>query len=95
MQLTFGNMTIELNIFYSCKKHGTKEEDELMKDYLIELHMEKLVKECWRSFFKTWWSNFQWMDWSLEDQRRNSIFEVNEMAFRHEESENQEAWYAQ
>ena len=46
MQLTFGNMTVELNIFHSCKKHGTKEEDELMKDYLIELHMEKLVKEC-------------------------------------------------
>ena len=46
MQLTFGKMTIELNIFHSCKKHGTKEEDELMKDYLIELHMEKLVKEC-------------------------------------------------
>ena len=22
MQLTFGNMTIELNIFHSCKKHG-------------------------------------------------------------------------
>ena len=30
MQLTFGNMTIELNIFHSCKKHGTKEEEELM-----------------------------------------------------------------
>ena len=30
MQLTFGNMTIEMNIFHSCKKHGTKEEEELM-----------------------------------------------------------------
>ena len=45
MQLTFGNMTIELNIFYSCKKHGTKEEEELKEAYLIELPMEKLVKE--------------------------------------------------
>ena len=40
MQLTFGNMTIELNIFHSCKKHGTKEEEEFMKAYLIELSME-------------------------------------------------------
>ena len=45
MQLTFGNMTIELNIFHSCKKHGTKEEDELMEAYLIKLPMEELVKE--------------------------------------------------
>ena len=40
MELTFGNMTIELNIFHSCKKHGTKEEEEFMKAYLIELSME-------------------------------------------------------
>ena len=40
MQLTFGNMTIELNIFHSCKKHGTKEEEKFMKAYLIELSME-------------------------------------------------------
>ncbi|RVW76607.1 hypothetical protein CK203_048711 [Vitis vinifera] len=45
MQLTFGNMTIELNIFHSCKKHGTKEEEELKEAYLIELPMEELVKE--------------------------------------------------
>ena len=44
MQLTFGNMTIELKKFHSCKKHGTKDE-ELMKAYLIELPMEELVKE--------------------------------------------------
>ncbi|RVW23716.1 hypothetical protein CK203_097855 [Vitis vinifera] len=40
MQLTFGNMTIELNIFHSCKKHGTKEEEELKEAYLIELPMK-------------------------------------------------------
>ena len=45
MQLTFGNMTIELNIFHSCKKHGTKEEEELKEAYLIELPVEELVKE--------------------------------------------------
>ncbi|XP_034689198.1 uncharacterized protein LOC117917081 [Vitis riparia] len=45
MQLTFGNMTIELNIFHSCKKHGTKEDEELKEAYLIELPMEELEKE--------------------------------------------------
>ncbi|KAL6310898.1 hypothetical protein AAG906_031235 [Vitis piasezkii] len=45
MQLTFGNMTIELNIFHSCKKHGTKEEEELKEAHLIELPMEELVKQ--------------------------------------------------
>ena len=45
MQLTFGTMTIELNIFHSCKKHGTKDEGELMEAYLIKLPMEELVKE--------------------------------------------------
>ena len=45
MQLTFGNMTIELNIFHSCKKHGTKEEQELKEAHLIELPMKELVKE--------------------------------------------------
>ena len=45
MQLTFGNMTIELKKIHSCKKHGTKEEEELMKAYLIELPMEELVKQ--------------------------------------------------
>ena len=44
MQLTFGNMTIELNILYSCKKHGTKEEKKLMEACLIELPMEELMK---------------------------------------------------
>ena len=45
MQLTFGNITIELNIFHLYKKHGIKEEEELMKAYLIELPVEELVKE--------------------------------------------------
>ncbi|RVW33149.1 hypothetical protein CK203_094832 [Vitis vinifera] len=51
MQLTFGNMTIELNIFHSCKKHGTKEDEELKEAYLIELTMEELVKEKVEDYF--------------------------------------------
>ncbi|RVX07351.1 hypothetical protein CK203_022597 [Vitis vinifera] len=52
MQLTFGNMTIELNIFHSCKKHGTKEEKELKEAHLIELPMEELVKQKLKIIFQ-------------------------------------------
>ena len=45
MQLTFGNMTIELNIFHTSKKHGSKEEEELMEACLIELPMKEIEKE--------------------------------------------------
>ena len=51
MQLTFVNMKIELNIFHSCKKHGTKEDEELKEAYLIELTMEELVKEKVEDYF--------------------------------------------
>ena len=43
MQLTFGNMTLELNIFHLCQKHIHLEEDEgleevCMIDTLVEEH---------------------------------------------------------
>ncbi|RVW18876.1 Retrovirus-related Pol polyprotein from transposon 17.6 [Vitis vinifera] len=43
MQLTFGNMTLELNIFHLCQKHIHQEEDEgpeevCMIDTLVEQH---------------------------------------------------------
>ncbi|RVW91890.1 hypothetical protein CK203_030211 [Vitis vinifera] len=43
MQLTFGNMTLELNIFHLCQKHIHPEEDEgpeevCMIDTLVEEH---------------------------------------------------------
>ncbi|KAL6324878.1 hypothetical protein AAG906_019786 [Vitis piasezkii] len=44
MQLTFGNMTLELNIFNLCKRHPNQDEDEQEKvcliDTLIEEHVE-------------------------------------------------------
>ena len=43
MQLMFGNMTLELNIFHLCKKHLHSEEEEgseevCMIDTLVEEH---------------------------------------------------------
>ncbi|RVW18232.1 hypothetical protein CK203_111993 [Vitis vinifera] len=50
MQLTFGNMTLELNIFYLCKKHLHLEEEErpeevCMIDTLVEERCEQSMEE--------------------------------------------------
>ncbi|RVW67431.1 hypothetical protein CK203_065385 [Vitis vinifera] len=50
MQLTFGNMTLELNIFYLCKKefHLEKEEgpeEVCMIDNLVEEHCDQKMLE--------------------------------------------------
>ena len=50
MQLTFGNMKLELNIFHLCKKHIHLEEEEgpeevCMIDTLVEEHCEKRMQE--------------------------------------------------
>ena len=50
MQLTFGNMTLELNIFHLCKKHLHSEEEEgpeevCMIDTLVEEHCEQSMEE--------------------------------------------------
>ena len=50
MQLTFGNMTLELNIFHFYKKHIHPEEKEgpeevCMIDTLVEEHCDKRMQE--------------------------------------------------
>ena len=50
MQLTFDNMTLELNIFYMSKKLITLEEDEGLEevciiDTLVEKHCNKKMQE--------------------------------------------------
>ena len=50
MQLTFGNMTIELNVFYLCKKQfytGEEEgpEEVCMIDNLVEEHCDQKMLE--------------------------------------------------
>ena len=50
MQLTFGNMTIELNIFHLCKKHIHPEEKEdpeevCMIDTLVDEHCDQRMQE--------------------------------------------------
>ncbi|KAL6324727.1 hypothetical protein AAG906_017067 [Vitis piasezkii] len=50
MQLAFGNMTLELNIFHLCKKHLHPEEEEgpeevCMIDTLVEEHCEQSMEE--------------------------------------------------
>ena len=50
MQLTFGNMTLELNIFYMSKKPITPEEEEDPKevciiDTLVEEHCNQKMQD--------------------------------------------------
>ncbi|KAL6347522.1 hypothetical protein AAG906_026046 [Vitis piasezkii] len=50
MQLTFGNMTLELNIFYLCKKQFHPEEEERPKevcmiDNLVDEHCDQKMLE--------------------------------------------------
>ena len=50
MQLKFGNMTLELNIFHLCKKyiHPEKEEgpeEVCMIDTLVEEHYDQRMQE--------------------------------------------------
>ena len=50
MQLTFGNMTLELNIFHLYKKHLHPEEEEdpekvCMIDTLVKKHCDKRIQE--------------------------------------------------
>ena len=50
MQLTFGNMTLELNIFHLYKKHIHSEEEEgpeevCIIDNLVEEHCDKKMLE--------------------------------------------------
>ena len=43
MQLTFGNMTLELNIFHLSKKHMQPVEDDKEEIYIIDTILEEQV----------------------------------------------------
>ena len=45
MQLTFGNMTLELNIFHLGKRHMHSEEDDFEEVCIIDTIMEEQANE--------------------------------------------------
>ena len=45
MQLTFGNMTLELNIFHLSKRHMHSEEDDREEVYIIDVILEEQATE--------------------------------------------------
>ena len=45
MQLTFGNMTLELNIFHLSKRHMHSEEDDCEEVYMIDAILEQQANE--------------------------------------------------
>ena len=45
MQLTFGNMTLELNIFHLSKRHMHSEEDDCEEVCMIDVILEEQANE--------------------------------------------------
>ena len=45
MQLTFGNMTLELNIFHLSKRHMHSEEDDCEEVCIIDAILEEQANE--------------------------------------------------
>ncbi|KAL6313359.1 hypothetical protein AAG906_001070 [Vitis piasezkii] len=71
--LTFGNMTLKLNIFHLCKRHPNQDEDEqevCLIDTLIEEHVEGIMNEELENSYKEFEEN------ELEEK----IEEANEIA---------------
>ncbi|KAL6312069.1 hypothetical protein AAG906_027276 [Vitis piasezkii] len=73
MQLTFGNMTLELNIFYLCKKQFHPEKEEGPKEVCI---IDNLVEEHFLRILMKGYLNPQicLLLYSLEEYERNSAF---------------------
>ena len=77
MQLTFGNMTLKLNIFYLCKRHPNQDEDEqeevCLIDTLIEEHVEGIMKEEMEKTYEEFEEN------ELEEkvEKANEIASIN------------------
>ena len=57
MQLSFGNMTVEMNVFNLCKQpmnHDDVENEEAcLIEALVQEHIEKLMEENIDDFFST------------------------------------------
>ena len=74
MQLTFGNMTLKLNIFHLCKRHPNQDEDEqeevFLIDTLIEERVEGIIKEEMEKAYK------EFEEFELEEK----VKEANEIA---------------
>ncbi|KAL6310981.1 hypothetical protein AAG906_019968 [Vitis piasezkii] len=73
MQLTFGNMTLDLNIFYMSKKQTTPEEEEgpeelCIIDTLVEEHCNQNMQDKFYEFPRACYST------KLEKDRRDSTF---------------------
>ncbi|RVW92961.1 hypothetical protein CK203_032829 [Vitis vinifera] len=76
MQLTFGNMTLELNIFHLCKRHPNQDEDEqeeaCLIDTLIEEHVEGIREEMEKAY-----EEFEEIEQEEKIEEANEIASIN------------------
>ncbi|XP_034689080.1 uncharacterized protein LOC117916947 [Vitis riparia] len=77
MQLTFGNMTLELNIFHLCKRHPNQDEDEqeeaCLIDTLIEEHVEGIREEEMEKAYE----EFEEIEQEEKIEEANEITSIN------------------
>ena len=76
MQLTFGNMTLELNIFHLCKRHSNQDEDE-QEVYLIDTLIEKHVEWLMNAKLEKTYEEFEENEVEEETEETNEITSIN------------------
>ena len=77
MQLTFGNMTLELNIFHLCKRHPNQDEDEQEEACLIDTLIEKHVEGIMEEEMEKAYEEFEEIE---EIEQEEKVEEANEIA---------------
>ena len=76
MQLTFGNMTLELNIFHLCKRHSNQDDDE-QEVYLIDTLIEKHVEGLMNAKLEKTYEEFEENEVEEETEEANEITSIN------------------
>ena len=77
MQLTFGNMTLELNIFHLCKRHPNQDEDEQEEVCLIYTLIEEHVEGIMKEELEKAYEEFQENELEEKVQETNEIASIN------------------
>ena len=77
MQLTFGNMTLELNIFHLCKRHPNQDEDEQEEVFLIYTFIEEHVEGIREEEIEKAYEEFQENELEEKVQETNEIASIN------------------
>ena len=77
MQFTFGNITLELNVFHLCKRHPNQDEDEQEEVCLIYTLIEEHVEGIMKEELEKAYEEFQENELEEKVQETNEIASIN------------------